>query len=234
MGERGMGLACGQNEDMVEQITRWVKGVVKIPVFTKLTPNITDIRTIAEAARKGGADGVTAINTISSLMHINSEGVTWPNVGTEMRTTFGGMSGNATRPVALKAVSSIAQWCPGLNIMATGGCDSAESAWMFLAAGAGVVQICSSIQNQDFTVVQDYIWGLKTLLYLQTRNDLVGWSGQSPPKKYELRNIIGKNLPKFGDFAEERLKKEHLIFPQLSYFKLLKKESQSLQQQFHQ
>ena len=79
------------------------------------------------------------------------------------------MSGNATRPVALKAVSSIAQWCPGLNIMvslftfnesvclhlkATGGCDSAEAAWMFLAAGAGVIQICSSIQNQDFTVIQ--------------------------------------------------------------------------------
>lgn len=55
MGERGMGLACGQNEQMVEHITRWVKEVVKVPVFTKLTPNITDIRTIAEAAQKGTA-----------------------------------------------------------------------------------------------------------------------------------------------------------------------------------
>lgn len=206
MGERGMGLACGQNEDMVEQITRWVKGVATVPVFTKLTPNITDIRTIAEAAKKGGADGVTAINTISSLMHINTEGVAWPSVGSAKRTTYGGMSGNATRPVALKAVSSIAQWCPGLNIMATGGCDSAEAAWMFLAAGAGVIQICSSIQNQDFTVVQDYIWGLKTLLYLQARSDLAGWVGQTPPKSYDLRNIIGKNLPKFGEYAEDRLK----------------------------
>jgi hypothetical protein len=53
MGERGMGLACGQNEQMVEHITRWVKEIVKVPVFTKLTPNITDIRTIAEAAQKG-------------------------------------------------------------------------------------------------------------------------------------------------------------------------------------
>lgn len=74
-------------------------------------------------------------------------------------------------------------------------------------------------------MVQDYIWGLKTLLYLQAREDLKaqGWSGQSPPKAYDLRyagrargslvrgltvrNIIGKGLPKFGPFAEERLKK---------------------------
>jgi hypothetical protein len=65
----------------------------------------------------GGADGVTAINTVSSLMFLNSEGNAWPNVGTEKRTTYGGMSGNATRPIALKAVSSIANWCPSLNIM---------------------------------------------------------------------------------------------------------------------
>lgn len=60
---------------------------------------------------------MTAINTISSLMHLNSEGEAWPAVGTNKRTTYGGMSGNATRPVALKAVSSIASWCPSLNIM---------------------------------------------------------------------------------------------------------------------
>lgn len=58
-----MGLACGQNETMVEEITSWVKAKSSIPVFTKLTPNITDIRSIAKAAQKGGADGVTAINT---------------------------------------------------------------------------------------------------------------------------------------------------------------------------
>lgn len=85
MGERGMGLACGQNETMVEDITRWVKEVTKLPVFPKLTPNITDVRTIAEAAKKGGADGVTAINTVSSLQWIHMDGTPWPAVGTEKR-----------------------------------------------------------------------------------------------------------------------------------------------------
>lgn len=102
MGERGMGLACGQNPDMVRDICHWVSSVSTLPVFAKLTPNVTDIREIAQAAHEGGATGVTAINTVSALMGLNHEGVAWPNVGKEHRTTYGGMSGNATRPMALR------------------------------------------------------------------------------------------------------------------------------------
>jgi dihydropyrimidine dehydrogenase (NADP+) len=207
MGERGMGLACGQEDSIVSQITSWVKKLVKIPVFTKLTPNVTDIRSIAKAAHDGGADGVTAINTISSLMHLKGNAVPWPAVGAGKKTTYGGMSGNATRPVALKSVSSIARWVNGINIMATGGIDSAETAIQFFHAGAGVVQICSAIQNQDFTVVQDYISGLKAYLYLQAREDLKTWDGQSPPLELEARNLLGHSLPKFGPYLQERLKK---------------------------
>ena len=206
MGEKGMGLACGQNEEMVEHITSWVRASVKCPVFTKLTPNVTDVRTIARAAHKGGATGVTAINTISGLMGIKGDATAWPAVGDAKRTTYGGVSGNATRPVALKAVSSVARFIPGINIMATGGIDSADVALQFLQCGAGVMQICSSIQNQDFTVVEDYITGLKAYLYLQGRSDLKNWDGQSPPKAYTVRSLIGKNLPKFGPYLEQRLK----------------------------
>jgi dihydropyrimidine dehydrogenase (NADP+) len=211
MGEKGMGLACGQNEDMVEQITRWVVQAVKVPVFTKLTPNVTDVRTIAMAAHKGGASGVTAINTISGLMGVKGDSNAWPAVGDTKRTTYGGVSGNATRPVALKAVSSVAKWIPGINIMATGGIESADTAVQFLHCGAGVMQICSAIQNQDFTVVEDYITGLKAYLYLQARSDLKNWDAQSPPKAYSVRSLIGQNLPKFGPYLEERLKKRSEI-----------------------
>eukprot|EP01124_Arcella_intermedia_P026121 TRINITY_DN4838_c0_g1_i2.p1 TRINITY_DN4838_c0_g1~~TRINITY_DN4838_c0_g1_i2.p1 ORF type:complete len:1048 (+),score=285.62 TRINITY_DN4838_c0_g1_i2:33-3176(+) len=206
MGERGMGLACGQDEGMVRDITGWVKSSVNIPVFTKLTPNVTDVRTIAKAAHEGGADGVTAINTISGMMGLKGDASPWPAVGHEKRTTYGGMSGNATRPVALKAVSSVARYIPGINILATGGIDSADVTVQFLHAGAGVVQICSAIHNQEYSVIQDYITGLKTYLYLQARNDLKDWDGQSPPKEYSVRNLIGKGLPKFGEYLEERLK----------------------------
>ena len=78
------------------------------------------------------------------------------------------MSGNAIRPIALRAVTHIARHLPGFPILATGGIDSAESGLQFLYGGASVLQVCSAVQNQDFTVVDDYISGLKALLYLQS------------------------------------------------------------------
>jgi len=217
MGERGMGLACGQNPELVRDICRWVKEVAKDkPFFAKLTPNVTDIREIAMAAKEGGATGVTAINTISGLMGLKSNATAWPSVGKEHRTTYGGVSGNATRPVALRAVSAIANVLPGFPILATGGIDSADVALQFLHCGASVLQICSSIQNQDFTVVQDYITGLKCLLYMQSREDLKQWDGQSPPKPRTVQEIISKRgsvFPHFGPYEDKNkeLKKKEWL-----------------------
>lgn len=78
---------------MVRDICQWVRSIIRIPFFVKLTPNITDIVTIAKAAKAGGAWGVTAINTVSGLMDINSKGEAWPRIGNLRRTTFGGVSG---------------------------------------------------------------------------------------------------------------------------------------------
>ena len=212
MGERGMGLACGQDPDMVRNICTWVKEVSRIPVFAKLTPNVTNIVQIARAAQEGGADGVTAINTVSGLMGLNAKGNAWPSIGSEKRTTYGGVSGNAVKPIALKAISSIAKNLPGFPILATGGIDSADVTWQFLMAGASVMQVSSAIQNQDFTLIEDYITGLKTLLYMQTLEGVDDWDGQSPPTAreqkgkpvVELQAVLGKNLPNFGHFAKQK------------------------------
>lgn len=201
MGEKGLGLACGQDVKLVKGICEWVRATVKIPFFAKLTPNITHIVPIARAAKEGGANGVTAINTVSGLMHVRPDSNAWPNVGQDKRTTYGGMSGNATRPIALKMVSEVAKAFPDFPILATGGCDSADATLQFLYVGAQAVQICSSIQNQDFTVVQDYITGLKALLYINSKNSFKDWLGQSPPNKKE-NHIQG--TPRFGPFLEKR------------------------------
>lgn len=87
-------------------------------------------------------------------MGLKSNGVAWPAVGKEQRTTYGGVSGNAIRPIALRAVSAIKKTFPDFPILATGGIDSAETALQFLHAGATVVQVGSAVQNQDFTVIQ--------------------------------------------------------------------------------
>jgi dihydropyrimidine dehydrogenase (NADP+) len=126
MGERGMGLACGQDPELVRNICLWVREAVKIPFFAKLTPNVTDILAIAIAAKEGKADGVTATNTVSGLMGLRSDGSAWPSVGKGQLTTYGGVSGNAIRPIALRAVTHIARHLPGFPILATGGIDSAE------------------------------------------------------------------------------------------------------------
>ncbi len=90
----------------------------------------------------GGADGVTAINTVSGLMGLKANANAWPAVGVEQRTTYGGVSGSAVRPVALRNVSSIGNSLPGFAIMAAGGVESAETALQFLHCGASVVQVC--------------------------------------------------------------------------------------------
>lgn len=91
----------------------------------------------------GNADGVTATNTVSGLMGLKASSNAWPAVGKQKKTTYGGVSGNAIRPIALKAVSVIANNLPGFPILATGGIDSAESALQFLHAGASAVQVLS-------------------------------------------------------------------------------------------
>ncbi|KAK4305850.1 hypothetical protein Pmani_022292 [Petrolisthes manimaculis] len=214
MGERGMGLACGQDPELVRNICRWVRDATTIPFFAKLTPNVTNIVAIAAAAKEGGADGVTATNTVSGLMGIRPDGSAWPSIGKEKRTTYGGVSGNAIRPIALRAVTAISRALPDFPILATGGIDSADAGLQFLMGGASALQVCSSVQNQDFTVIEDYLLGLKALLYLSSIEDTKHWNGQSPPTPvHQLGKTLphyvnGKTLPNFGPY---KVKKDALI-----------------------
>lgn len=215
MGERGMGLACGQDPELVRNICRWVRAATTIPFFAKLTPNVTNIVSIAKAAYEGGADGVTATNTVSGLMGLRADGSAWPSIGKEKRTTYGGVSGNAIRPIALRAVTAIGRALPGFPILATGGIDSADAGLQFLLGGASALQVCSSVQNQDFTVIEDYLLGLKALLYLNSLQSKKDWMGQSPPTpQHQLGKPVvhlsenSKGLPNFGAFGN---KKESLL-----------------------
>ncbi|XP_076169553.1 dihydropyrimidine dehydrogenase su(r) isoform X2 [Ptiloglossa arizonensis] len=212
MGEAGMGLACGQDPELVRNISRWLRAAVKIPFFVKLTPNITDIVSIAEAAYEGQADGVSAINTVQGFTGLHADGTPSPAVGDSM--VYGGVSGNAIRSQALRAVSSIAKKLPGFAILGIGGIDSADVALQFLHCGASVLQVGSAIQNQDFTLIDDYLTGLKALLYLKSLKQVKDWDGQSPPtfkhqkgKPISLQHALGKNIPYFGEYQKLREQK---------------------------
>ena len=102
-------------------------------------------------------------------------------------------------------MSSIAKGLPGIDLMATGGIDSADVTMQFIQAGAGLMQICSAVQNQDFTVVDDYISGLKWQLYMHSRSDLKdAWDGQTLRKAPKKVGEEPDAVPRFGVYELER------------------------------
>lgn len=207
MHEQGMGLELGVYPDKVKEVVAWVCEAVKIPVFAKLTPNITDITVIAKAAKDSGAAGVSAINTVSGFIgfHSNLDAMRW-GVGKDKKSSYGGLCGANIRPLALRAVTAIHNKYPEINIMGTGGIDSADVALQFIMAGAPLLQVCTAVMNQDFTVVDDFISGLKTLLYLQGRKDLKEWDFQSP--HYTVDKAFRGEEAKFGPYEVAARKEE--------------------------
>ena len=158
MSERGMGSAVGQVPEYVEMVARWCKAHTRMPVIVKLTPNITDVRQPARAAKKGGGDAVSLINTINSIMNIDLDAMT-PDVAIDGKGTHGGMCGPAVKPIALSMVSEIARdpACAGLPISAIGGITTWRDAAEFIALGAGTVQVCTAAMTYGFKVVQEMI-----------------------------------------------------------------------------
>ncbi len=108
MSERGMGAAVGQVPEYIEMVARWCKQYTRMPVIVKLTPNITDIRKPARAAKAGGADAVSLINTINSITHVDLDNMA-PMPTIDGKGSHGGYCGPAVKPIALSMVSEIAR-----------------------------------------------------------------------------------------------------------------------------
>ncbi len=161
MSERGMGSAVGQVPEYVEMVARWCKQYTRMPVIVKLTPNISDIRQPARAAKSGGADAVSLINTINSIMGIDLDTMTL-NPSTDGMGTHGGYCGPAVRPIALSMVSEIARdpETEGLPISGIGGITTWRDAVEFMALGAANVQVCTAVMTYGFKMVEDMIEGL--------------------------------------------------------------------------
>jgi len=189
MCERGMGSAVGQVPEMVEQTTRWVKEVAgKIPVFTKLTPNITDIVVPAEAARKGGADGVALINTVNSIVSVDLDSMA-PRPTVDGKGTHGGYCGTAVKPIALNMVQAIArdpETAP-LAISAIGGITTWRDAAEFIALGAQGVQVCTAAMLYGFRIVDDMIAGLSNFMEERQYRSIADFRGRA------IRNTVDWN-----------------------------------------
>ena len=165
MSERGMGSAVGQVPEYIEMVTRWCKQFSRLPVIVKLTPNITDIRHPARAAKAGGADAVSLINTINSIIGVDLDTLLI-DPATGRTGSHGGYCGPAVKPIAQCMVSEIARdpATAGLPISGIGGVTTWRDAAEFIALGAGNVQVCTAAMTYGFRIVQEMVDGLSNYL----------------------------------------------------------------------
>src|ERR687886_1565216 len=160
MTERKMGSEMGEHPDLTEEVTSWVTEVSKIPVWAKMTPNITNIREPALAAVRGGAVGISAINTILSVIGVDLDTLR-PMPCVEGYTVPGGYASQAVRPIALRMVSQLALALPeGVSISGIGGIETSHDALEFMLLGASTVQLCTGVMLHGVRIIDELREGL--------------------------------------------------------------------------
>src|SRR6187549_4161375 len=161
MSERGMGAAMGQVPEYTCMVTEWVKEVSDLPVIVKLTPNVTNIVPPGRAAQKGGADAVSLINTINSVMGVDVDTmIPYPNVNG--MAAHGGYCGPAVKPIALNMVSELARDAEfNIPISGIGGISNWRDAVEFMLLGAGSVQVCTAVMHYGYRIVEQLASGLE-------------------------------------------------------------------------
>jgi dihydropyrimidine dehydrogenase (NAD+) subunit PreA len=197
MSERGMGAAVGQVPEYIEMVTRWCKQYYSKPVIVKLTPNITDVRKPAAAARRGGADAVSLINTINSITSVNLDSMS-PEPSIDGKGTHGGYCGPAVKPIAMSMVSEIAraEATAGMPISGIGGVTTWRDAAEFMALGCGNVQVCTAAMTYGVKIVQEMISGLSQWMDEKGYENTTDFVGMAVPNttdwQYLNLNYIAK------------------------------------------
>ena len=180
--ERKMGAAMGENPEIVEEVVGWVMSAANKPVWAKMTPNVTRITDPSRAAFRGGAHGVSAINTIRSVMGVNLDTLR-PEPTVEGFTTPGGYSCKAVRPIALRMVMEIATMIrkefPGRTLSGIGGIESGGDAAQFILLGADTTQVCTGVMKFGYECVKRMCEELLAFMEkhkFETLNDFKGKS----------------------------------------------------------
>jgi dihydropyrimidine dehydrogenase (NAD+) subunit PreA len=189
MSERGMGSAVGQVPEYTEMITGWVKEKARTPVLVKLTPNITDIREIARASKRAGADGLSAINTINSITGIDLDTLE-PRPNVDGISSHGGYCGPAVKPIALNMVHQIQNdEASRLPISGIGGIGTWRDAAEFILLGCGTIQVCTAAMHYGYRIVEDMIDGLENWMRAKGFASIEDFRGASAPKVTDWNHL---------------------------------------------
>jgi dihydropyrimidine dehydrogenase (NADP+)/dihydropyrimidine dehydrogenase (NAD+) subunit PreA len=175
-----MGSAMGQDPEILEEVCEWVTSAATRPVWAKMTPNVTHIVDPARAALRAGCQGISAINTILSVMSVNLDTLR-PEPTVEGYTVPGGYSCKAVRPIALRMVMELATAMfgggygrpivangepppagefPDRSLSAIGGIETGEDAAQFILLGAHTVQVCTGVMIHGYQLIDTLREGL--------------------------------------------------------------------------
>lgn len=161
MTVEGTGHKVGQDGAIIEKLTSLTKAACSIPVMAKMTPNVADMLPMALAAQAGGADAVSAINTMRAISSVDLENaIPRPNIGG--KSSCSGFSGKAVKPTALRFIAEMAgDERLGIPISGMGGLYTWIDAAEFLLLGATTLQCTTGILEHGYRIVEDMCEGLQ-------------------------------------------------------------------------
>lgn len=206
MKYKGTGSDVGQNKELVEEYTRVVRNSTTLPILAKMTPNITDMRVPAIAAKNGGANGISAINTIKSITGVDVDSLI-PEPQVNGKSSLGGYSGRAVKPIGLRYIAEMTN-CEELKNMyfsGIGGIYTWRDAVEYMLLGCSSIQITTAIMEYGNRIIDDLILGLK--IFMKEKNYT------------KVKDFIG--ISKSNLIDNEELDKETIQFPRFNYDKCI-------------
>ena len=198
MVEDDTGSDVGQIPDLVYKYTKAAVDAVSIPVVAKLTPNVTSMKDSAIMAVKAGASGIAAINTIKSITELNLIQNIFKNQK-NMNIAIGGLSGPAVKPIALRFIAELSSLpeLENIHISAMGGVVTYADAIMYLALGAGSIQVTTAVMEYGYRIIDDLVSGLEYF---------IGGAGLNSVT--EIQGLIRKNVVDI-----EKIERDYVIYP---------------------
>ena len=204
MKHKGTGSDVGQNPNLVEKFTKVVRDNTKLPILAKMTPNNTDMKVPALAAKKGGANGIAAINTIKSITDVDIDSLI-PEPQVNGKSSLGGYSGRAVKPIALRYIGEMTT-CKELSLLdysGIGGIYTWKDAVEFMLLGCNNVQLTTGVMEYGYRIVDDLILGLK--IYMLEK----GYK--------KISDFVG--ISKCNLINNEELDKDTIELPRINYDK---------------
>ena len=207
MTSHAMGSDVGSNPELCEKYCKAVRRATKLPFMAKMTPNITDMVEPAYASIKGGANGISAINTIKSIINVDLDNyVGLPII--DGKSSISGYSGKAVKPVALRFIQQMRmdERLKDVEISGIGGIETWEDAAEFILVGAKTLQVTTGIMQYGYRIVEDMKNGL--MHYMEEQG------------VYHLEDLVG--LANKNIIPAENLNRDYIVRPDIDLDKCVR------------